>query len=116
MDDLEATFASFFRASSSSSGFSIVSKPAITRKCLNYFALSYSCRGCTKSVRKETMNRLRFKNRKRVYVAMINGSFYVSFIVDPQLPVLRFLPVQSLFCVQHGKIPFRTVLSRVFLR
>ena len=30
MDDLEATFASFFRASSSSSGFSIVSKPALT--------------------------------------------------------------------------------------
>lgn len=55
MDDLEATFASFFRASSSSSGFSIVVETGANfGNLLNYFALYYSCRGRTKSSRKET--------------------------------------------------------------
>ena len=46
MDDLEATFASFFRASSSSSGLSIVVETGDNiGNLLNYFALYYSCSG-----------------------------------------------------------------------
>lgn len=46
MDDLEATFASFFRASSSSSGFSIIVEiGANIGNLFNYFALIYSCSG-----------------------------------------------------------------------
>jgi hypothetical protein len=69
MDDLEATFASFFRASSSSSGLSIVVETGANfGNLLSYFALCCSCSGRTKSVRKETMNRL----SSRVYVTMIS--------------------------------------------
>jgi hypothetical protein len=68
MDDLEATFASFFRASSFSSGFSIVIETGAIGNLLNYFALCCSCSGRTKSVRKETMNRL----SSRVHEIMIS--------------------------------------------
>ena len=55
MDDLEATFASFFRASSSSSGLSIVVETGANfGNLLNYFALYTLAGGCTKASRKET--------------------------------------------------------------
>ena len=66
MDDLEATFASFFRASSSSSGFSIVVETGANfGNLLNYFALYYSCSGCTKSRQKGDIESVKVQKQKK---------------------------------------------------
>ena len=55
MDDLEVTLASFFRASSSSSGLSIVVETGDNfGKLLNYFALVLLLQRLHEVVRKET--------------------------------------------------------------